>query len=86
MAATTVRTMLALILERELKMDDEICFAITECTEEVRTSENKTTIADLDLVQTTINKFYGKDTKQLVMHFDLSLNPIDLCTCEHVYL
>lgn len=62
----TVRAMLAVILENELKMDDHIGFKLSSETEEVAG-----TCYDINHVATDLYTIEGSKTKTLELVFDL---------------
>lgn len=67
MSATTVRSILNMILENGLQMDDEIHFRLTSETDEVLG-----TYFDIDFVHIENHMIVDNPTKQLVMFFDLN--------------
>ncbi len=72
MTATTVRTILAMILENNLQMDDVIEFSLSSETEEIDHIDLPAA-ADIDFASITTHKIAGDDTKYLTMIFDLNI-------------
>ena len=69
MSAVTVRSMLAMILENNLQMDDEIHFSLSE---ETKDNFNEKWW-EIDFVSTEVHSIVGEKSKQLVMMFDLNM-------------
>lgn len=67
MSAITVRTMLSMILENNLQMDDVIRFGLSEETNEVLG-----TFYDIDCVRTETYTIKGTPEKTLLLSFDLN--------------
>lgn len=66
----TVRTILSVILERELKMDDEIEFRLSEDTEIVQ-DDLAYKCLDIYLKELEIQQVENEEAKTLVFRFDL---------------
>jgi predicted DNA-binding protein (MmcQ/YjbR family) len=73
MSAITVRTMLAMILENNLQMDDEIHFDLSDKTD-VWKINNKIYHMQVDLAYTETVTIKDNPIKQFVMLFDLSVS------------
>jgi len=74
MSATTVRSILAMILENNLQMDDEIHFDLTECTKEINNEDWEINFVATEIIQ-QINILSGnKGKRYLKMMFDLQYN------------
>ncbi len=66
-SAVTVRSMLAMILENNLQMDDMIEFRLSN-----ETLEARWIFYDIDFVRIENQKIIGEEFKRLVMFFDLN--------------
>ncbi len=67
MSAITVRTMLAVILENNLKMDDEIGFCLSD-----ETFQHESSFFDIDHVRMESVTIIGRPEKRLNFVFDLN--------------
>ena len=67
MSRITVKTMLAVILENNMQMDDEICFGLTPETHEVLG-----TYYDIELASTEVWRIQDDKLKTLAFMFDLN--------------